>query len=103
MLKGAHINVVFFFMQAKPTVRNQRYTQINHYDKLYKLFAKNRAIGADVASAKEKVSRQEKEGSSNQAVDVENETATVDSLDALSANVALKVHNLLEHQRGRPP
>lgn len=41
-------------MQAKPTTRTWRYTEINHYDKIYELFAKDRATGDGAAKCKGK-------------------------------------------------
>ncbi|KAL5578745.1 hypothetical protein UlMin_011187 [Ulmus minor] len=57
--------------EAKPHAKKWRYTEIQNYDKLSDLFAKDRATGEGTMSAKEKVQQWEKEGSSSQFIDVD--------------------------------
>ncbi|XP_059664096.1 uncharacterized protein LOC132309849 [Cornus florida] len=44
-------------IEAKPSSSKWRHTKINHYEKLFELFVKDRATGQGAISAKEKVSK----------------------------------------------
>ncbi|XP_021676843.2 uncharacterized protein LOC110662234 [Hevea brasiliensis] len=53
-------------IQEKPEARKWMHTPINNYDKLYELYVNQRATGEYAESAREKVRRWQREGSSSQ-------------------------------------
>ena len=47
-------------VQAKPSAKKWRHTEIHHYDKLSELFARDRATGEGAVSVKENVQQWKK-------------------------------------------
>ncbi|KAI9180607.1 hypothetical protein LWI28_006482 [Acer negundo] len=71
-------------IESKPSAKKWRVIEIQNYDKLLELFAKDRANGEGAISAKEKVKQWEKE-SCDQFVDLERlEDVTTDNFNPVS-------------------
>ncbi|KAK4848573.1 hypothetical protein QYF36_014695 [Acer negundo] len=79
-----NFNACYDLSKSKPSAKKWRVTEIQNYDKLLELFAKDRANGEGAISAKEKVKQWEKE-SCDQFVDLERlEKVTTDNFNPVS-------------------